>query len=674
MDPLLQPFTFNGLTLKNRVFTTPHAPLGYTTSDGLPTERYFAYQEEKAKGGIGLVMFGGSSYVAPDSVSYFQSLYAGHDRIVESYRELSERVTRHGAKTIIQISHLGRRANDKSDAWLPTLAPSPIRERAHRSWPKVIEEFDFPRILEAYARAARFAKDGGLNGVEIAAMSGHLPDTFLAPRSNRRDDQYGGTLEGRMRFFTEVIDAVRAEVGSEFVVGVRIPGEEASAEGLSAPECVEVAELLSGGGKLDFFDVMYGSGFDHRELGEQIPSSGTPLGERLPMARAVRDVVREPVFHAGRVADLATARHALREDLVDLIGMTRGHIADPYIVSKLEAGAEETIRPCVGASHCLSGDQMLCIHNPATGRESYIPQLTMPTSNRLRVVIIGGGPGGLEAARVSAERGHDVTLYEAASQVGGQVLPLSRSARQSEKRSITEWLALEAKRAGARILVNHYVDEDDILKENPDVVIVATGGMPNTELHGAGEHLVESSVDVLSVAPPENKQVIVFDDHGGEQALVVAEHLIEGPGNTVEIITADEAIGHDVGHTIIPGYKRRLFGGGVTVTADTEVLEVTGRGGDLTLTLRNVMTDERSQKKAQMVVVERGTLPIDDVYEALKPHSANGGQLDLDAFAVGLAQPVPAGDRPRLYRVGDAVSHRGIHTAIFDARRLCMNL
>lgn len=674
MDPLLEPFSFANLTVKNRVITTAHAPLGYTR-DGLMTDRYIRYQEEKAIGGIGLVMFGGSSFVDEDAHSFFESINAGNPRIVENYAELAETLHRHGAKTMVQISHLGRRADDHA-TWLPTVAPSAIRERAHRTFPKVMEDFDFPRILAAYARAARYAKDGGLDGVEIMASSGHLPDTFFAKRGNTRTDEYGGSVENRARFLIEIVAAIRAEVGDDWAVGARIPGEEPSPDGLQGDDCVEMAGLLAGTGQIDFLNVLYGSGFTHRELAALIPSAGTPLGEKLPLALAIRQAVDVPVFHAGRVADLATARYALREGFVDLIGMTRSHIADPHIVAKLEAGEEERIRPCVGASHCLTGVETLCIHNPATSREAFIPHLTTPTSERLRVVVVGGGPAGLEAARVTAERGHDVTLYEAASQFGGQVLPLSRSARQSEKRSITEWLVGEAKHAGARLLANHYVDEDDLLKLDVDVFIIATGGMPNTDLPQGGGDLTLSVVDVLSKAAPSNTSVLIVDDHGAEQALIAAEHFLEGEGNTVEIVTVDEHIGHDVGHTIIPGYKTRLLRAGVTATPDTEVLSVERASGQLKATLRNVLSDAMDERTADVVVVEQGTVAMDDVYLALKPHSRNNGETDLDLFRFGHAQPThdDQDGRFRLYRVGDAISHRGIHSAIYDARRLCQNL
>ncbi|OUZ11714.1 N-methylproline demethylase [Aeromicrobium sp. PE09-221] len=674
-DPLLQPLRLNSITLKNRIFSSAHAPAGYVGEGGVPGERYALYQEEKARGGIGLTMFGGSSAVSLDSLSHFGSINAGSDAVLPFYADVAERVHRHDSHVMVQITHIGRRGDDHSGHWLPTVGPSAIRERAHRSYPKAMEDFDFPRILEDYAAAALRAKRGGLDGVEIAGLAGHLVDQFLAPRSNQRDDMYGGSLENRARFVLEIVHAVREAVGSDFVVGIRLPGDEGVNGGIGPGEAVDIARMLTATGALDYISTVYGAGFTHRELADVMPPFGRELGAHLPVASRIKEAVDVPVFHAGRIADLATARHALREDLIDLVGMTRAHIADPHIVRKIERREEDRIRPCVGASYCLNGVDTLCLHNPSTGREATIPQLVSPTAGpRRKVVVVGGGPGGLEAARVSAERGHDVVLFEAASQVGGQVLTMSRPHRQSEKRSISEWLAAEARFAGAELRTGRYAEADDVLAESPDVVIVATGGLPDTELPEGGERFVVSTADVLNRPAPTGKDVIVYDAHGGEQAATTAEYLAEA-GNRVRMLTIDDEIGHDITHTVRPDYLRILTSNGVVTESYQELLEVRRSGGRLEARLRHTYNDIESTREADLVVVEQGTIPIDEVYAELRTKSANRGQIDLMAMADASPQPVPdPGGGFSLFRIGDAVAHRGVHAAIYDARRLCMGL
>jgi 2,4-dienoyl-CoA reductase-like NADH-dependent reductase (Old Yellow Enzyme family)/thioredoxin reductase len=662
----------NNLLLKNRIYSTGHAPSGYLDS-GAPGLRYELYHEEKAKGGIALTVIGGSSNVSADSANVFDQIDAGDNAILPFYRSVSERVHRHGAAVMIQLTHLGRRSKWDIDRWLPALAPSGVRERAHRSFPKEIERFDIERIVKAYGAAARRAREGGLDGIEIAAMSGHLIDQFWSPRTNHRTDEFGGSLENRLRFGQLVLEEVRRQVGTDFVVGMRIPGEEGVRGGLGAADCVGIAAAVARTGMVDFMSVVYGSGNTDRELSEVIPVFGRPLGANMAVAGAIRKEVDIPIFHAGRIADLSTARHTIDAGHADMVGMTRAHIADPHIVAKLIAGEEDRIRPCIGATYCASRAETFCLHNPATGREAVIPQLVTRGRTAKRVVVVGGGPAGLEAARVCAERGHDVTLLEAASRLGGQVLLASRTQRHSEKAGIVHWLVQEIRRLGVTVRLGRFVEPSDVPALRPDVVVIATGGFPDTAVVESGEELVTSTWDVLSQTPRPGRRVLIFDDHGGEQALTAAERLAAA-GAGVEVVTPDRMVGADVTGTIYPDYLRALYSTGAVLTPDHVLRSVRRENGALVATLANAYSDAVVERTVDQVVVEHGTVPADDLYLALRADSRNLGETDLDALVEGRAQNKVTNENGgyQLFRIGDAVAHRNVHAAILDARRLCM--
>ncbi len=674
-DPLLQPFRLKHLTLKNRIMSTSHEPA--YAEDALPKLRYQLYHEEKAKGGLALTMFGGSTNVDKDSPAAFGQLFAGSDEIIPYFQQLADRVHRHGAYTMVQLTHMGRRTIWDAENWLPTVAPSMVREPAHRSFPKVLEHADIRRIVKAFGQAARRAKEGGLDGVEIIAY-GHLVDQFWTPLVNQRTDEYGGSIDNRMRFSREVFEEVRNQVGDDFIVGIRMSGTEDREGGLTQEDCTYIATTLARSGMIDFVNIIKGFIASDEAISHVIPGFGTPLGPHLPLAAAIKEAVDLPVFNAARITDLATARHAISEGLVDMVGMTRAHMADPYIVKKLERGEEDRIRICVGASYCLNrlytGADALCIQNPATGREETMPHVIEPSPGpKKKVIVVGAGVAGMEAARVSAARGHDVVLFEAMHEPGGQVQLLARATeRRQEMIGIVDWLVGEIGHLGVDLRLNTYADAATVMAEQPDIVIVATGGYPNTTFLDKGEELVTTIWDVIAGTATPTGSVLLFDDHGNEHALSCAERLAERVDVQLEIVTPDRLVGYEVIGTAHPAYLKSFYENGVVMTPDLRLVSVSQHPDGLAATLHNEYTNTYTERIVDHVVVEHGTLPLDDVYFELKAESTNHGELDLDALVEGRPQELvvnPDGGY-QLFRIGDAISGRNIHAAIYDALRL----
>jgi 2,4-dienoyl-CoA reductase-like NADH-dependent reductase (Old Yellow Enzyme family) len=521
-DPLLQPFQLKHLTLRNRIMSTSHEPA--YSEDGMPKQRYRLYHAEKARGGIALTMTAGSAVVSEDSPAAFGNLHAYKDEIVPWLRELSDECHGHGAAVMIQITHLGRRTNWNKADWLPVLAPSPLREPAHRSFPKIAEDWDIERIVKDYAAAAQRMQAAGLDGIELEAY-GHLMDGFWSPATNRRDDDYGGSLDNRLRFTRRVLDAIRAAVGVDFIVGIRMVADEDWDKGLSRAEGIDIAQRLVAGGQIDFLNIIRGHIETDAALSKVIPIQGTPAAPHLDFTGEVRAATNFfPVFHAARISDVATARHAVAEGKLDMVGMTRAHIADPHIANKIAAGREHEIRPCVGATYCLDriyeGQEALCIHNPATGREATMPHVIQPTAGaKQRIVVVGAGPAGLEAARVCAERGHQVILFEAADQPGGQVRLAARQQRRAELIGIIDWRMQRCQEKHIDMRFNVFAEGADVLAENPDIVIVATGGLPNNEFLEQGNDLVVSSWDILAGDAKPGARVLLFAPSVGRRSV-----------------------------------------------------------------------------------------------------------------------------------------------------------
>ncbi|HKO06401.1 MAG TPA: NADH:flavin oxidoreductase [Alphaproteobacteria bacterium] len=672
-DPLLEPFRLKHLTLRNRFMSTAHEP-SYT-EDGMPKARYRLYHAEKAKGGIALTMMGGSSVISPDSPPAFGNILLYKDEVVPWLRELTEDVHEHGAAVMIQITHLGRRTSWSKEEWLPVIAPSAVREPAHRAFPKAVEDWDIARVIRHYADAAERCKAAGLDGLEIECY-GHLADQFWSPATNKRDDEYGGSLENRLRFSLEALAAIRARVGPDFIVGVRMVCDEDWARGLSREEGIAIARRLAAGGHIDFINVIRGHIETDEALSHVIPGMGTKLAPHLDFAGEVRAATRFPVFHAARIQDVATARHAVASGKLDMVGMTRAHMADPHIARKVMEGREEEIRPCIGMGYCIDriyfAGEALCIHNAATGREATMPHVVARSPGaRKKVVVVGAGPGGLEAARVASARGHAVVLFEAADKPGGQLVLAAGLKRRREILGIVDWRMAECRRDGVEMRFNAYAEVGDVLREEPDIVVVATGGVPNTSFLDEGAELATTSWDILSGAAKPAESVILFDDNGAHPGMSAAE-LIAEAGSRLEIATPERILAPEVGGTNYPAYFKAFAAHDVAITLNHRLERIRREGNRLVAVFWNEYDKSHRERRVDQIVVEHGTLPLDELYFALKPGSRNLGEIDHDALIANRPQALvrnPAGTYA-LYRIGDAVASRNIHAAVFDALRL----
>jgi NADPH-dependent 2,4-dienoyl-CoA reductase/sulfur reductase-like enzyme len=475
-----------------------------------------------------------------------------------------------------------------------------------------------------------------------------------------------------------VLAACRKRVGDRFLLGMRYAADEVENGGITLNDGIEIARIFKASGFVDFLNIIRGRIHTDAALTNVIPIHGTASAPHLDLAGRIRAEVCMPTFHAARIPDVATARHSVATGQLDMVGMTRAHMADPHIVQKITEGRENDIRPCVGATYCLDriyqGGMALCIHNPATGREETMPQTLEKAVMQKKIVIVGAGPAGLEAARVASGRGHRVTVLEAAPDAGGQVRLTAKSPRRRELIGIIDWRMAQCAAHDVTFHFNSYAEARDVLALSPDVVIIATGGLPTTDVLTTGNDLVVSAWDILSGDVKAGNNVLLFDDAGDHTALQAAQMIAEA-GAKIEIMTPDRSFAPEVMAMNLVPYMRAMQDKNVTFTVTYRLASVKKDGNQLCATIGSDYVFLEKTAHYDQVIVNHGTQPLDGLYFELKPLSLNQGAVDYGALLDGRAQHEHRGQKGfALYRIGDAVSSRNIHAAIYDGLRLMKDI
>ena len=644
---LFTPIQVGRLTLKNRIYSS--GPAEAMAEGGRPGERLARYHAAKARGGCALTIFGGSSSVHPSSPAAAWKQIANHDdSIIPAYRALADAVHAHDCLVFTQLTHMGRRAQADGEEANVLVAPSQIPERVHREVPHEVEAEQIVEIVRAFGQAARRCREGGLDGIELSMAHNHLIDQFWSPLFNQRLDDYGGSLDNRLRFGFEVLREIRRTVGRDFVVGARMSGDEFTRGGLTAEDMAEIARRLAASGMLDFLSIIGGGAHTYELQAAAVPNMSYATGVFVPLAAAIKQAAPGiPILHASRIVDPAHADRLVAAGQIDVVGMTRALIADPDLPRKALESRLDDIRTCVGANEgCIDriyqGKPVTCVQNPATGREAELAEVRAATTPK-KVVVVGGGVAGLEAARMAAVRGHRVVLFEKASELGGQVLLAARAPERSEYAGIVRFLAAQVRKLAVDVRLAVEATPSAVLAERPAAVVIATGSHPFVPpVPGSdGKHVVTDR-DVLAGEAKVGTSVVVVDDVHTQEALSTAELLLS-QGKRVEVISPLFYVGQDVGVTSIAPLYRRLFTAGVVLTPGTELRAVEGSS----VIVANVYSGlERRIEGVDTVVLAAGSRSTDALYRALKGHVAE------------------------LYAVGDCVAPRGVHQALLDATRI----
>jgi 2,4-dienoyl-CoA reductase-like NADH-dependent reductase (Old Yellow Enzyme family)/thioredoxin reductase len=656
--PLLgSPMKLGPKTARNRIWMTAHATL--LVKDHLFTDAHIAYYTTRAKGGAAVItMEAMASH--PTTQPYKGKAFAFDPRMVPEYQKLADAVHEHGTLLLSQPWHRGRQTNSVTNG-LPVWAPSAIPCGVYREMPHVMTAKDINEIIEGYRLSAKHSREGGLDGVEVHGMAhGYLLNQFLSPATNNRSDAYGGTIEDRMRIVIEILEASRAELGPDMIMGMRLNSNDGHEGGLGPDEWADLAARFEATGLIDYISLSHGTYINRMLI---YPTSPEKHGFQLDATATVKASVKIPVVGVGRIVDPDEAEGYLRDGKCDFVGMARALISDPRWGEKALSGDAKTIRPCVGANWCMSTifaqAPIGCIHNPSAGRELELDEETVePAKTRKNVAVVGGGPGGMRAAWTLARRGHTVTLFEARKRLGGQVRWWAKADSRTELVGIVDWLEARLAEENVNIRLETRVSSDDL--SGFDAVVIATGSTglrhgwtmlrpekwAGPPLPGAEMDHVMAYTDLLETEPTIGKRAVVFDTMGGRQGAVTAEYLAQR-GAQVFFVTQlgqpspDLASSRDWGK--VHGMLRRA---GVTFHVDRELTEITARS----VTIHDLFTDESET--------------LDDIDHVVM---VQGGSAN-DALFHTLS------DKLDCYLIGDAMSPRRVNDAIKEGELIARKI
>jgi mycofactocin system FadH/OYE family oxidoreductase 2 len=633
---LFSPLRAGSLRLRNRVVST--AQLTGFAEAGLPTESQVAYYRERARGGAGLVVLE-STPVHPTGDSFARSIRPYDERAWPGIRRIAEAVHGEGASVVAQLWHCGRQGSSAVTGrplWAPSAIPCPVA----REVPKAVSVAEVRELVDAFAAAAEAFLAAGFDGIELAAGHGYLVHQFLSPLSNQRTDAYGGSDENRARFLDETLDAIRARCGPGLVVGVRLSADELLPGGFGVADSERLVRRLSRRDSVDYLSVSAGT---HASVEQMVGDWSVPRGNLVGLARAVREAADGiPVVACGRIVEPEQAEEILRRGEADLIGLARALIADPHWPAKASAGRPLLIRPCIACNECearlFQGLPVACAVNPRIERADEIPAADTPAS----VIVVGGGPAGMEAARTAALRGHRVVLFEQRAALGGQLRLVRELGTRAEFDRIVAFLERELARLGVDVRLGCRADAEQLRSARADAVVLATGSVTESPPASAGGRpRVLTPDDLVGEERSVGRRVVVWDRGAAHDRLLAIAEAVLAPSREVFVVTPARALGAELSFISLAGILSRLRTQDARLLTLAEVRRIDAGSVEVQELAGGRIS--RLQEIDTVVMVARN-----------RPEAALRNELD--------------GKIPRLLSAGDCVEPRGLEHAFREGR------